>query len=168
LSKRPIPGTRHARAQHGAGRSMVPYLALHPMGFSVPPRLLLERWALTPPFHPYLDQRCRRSRRFQFLRHFPSERLAALPPACIPGSGQGYAASRPVVFGLSSPGLSLPAEGDPPPFPTREEPIPPPSPWQAQPPLGQQPQNRRDPGHTDQPHSPTSSQKKSRIAPAQW
>src|ERR1700730_9733963 len=23
------------------------------MGFSVPPRLLLERWALTPPFHPY-------------------------------------------------------------------------------------------------------------------
>ena len=32
---------------------MVPYLALHPMGFSVPPRLRLERWALTPPFHPY-------------------------------------------------------------------------------------------------------------------
>ena len=30
-----------------------PYLALHPMGFSVPPRLRLERWALTPPFHPY-------------------------------------------------------------------------------------------------------------------
>jgi hypothetical protein len=23
------------------------------MGFSVPPRLRLERWALTPPFHPY-------------------------------------------------------------------------------------------------------------------
>jgi hypothetical protein len=32
---------------------VVPYLALHPMGFSVPPRLRLERWALTPPFHPY-------------------------------------------------------------------------------------------------------------------
>ena len=28
-------------------------MALHPMGFSVPPRLRLERWALTPPFHPY-------------------------------------------------------------------------------------------------------------------
>src|SRR5262249_53759892 len=37
----------------GAGRSVAPYLALHPMGFSVPPRLRLERWALTPPFHPY-------------------------------------------------------------------------------------------------------------------
>jgi len=23
------------------------------MGFSKPPRLRLERWALTPPFHPY-------------------------------------------------------------------------------------------------------------------
>src|SRR5437868_15042050 len=32
---------------------MVPYWALHLMGFSVPPRLRLERWALTPPFHPY-------------------------------------------------------------------------------------------------------------------
>jgi len=40
-------------AERGAGRSEVPYLALHPMGFSVPPRLRLERWALTPPFHPY-------------------------------------------------------------------------------------------------------------------
>ena len=37
----------------GAGHSKAPYLALHPMGFSVPPRLLSERWALTPPFHPY-------------------------------------------------------------------------------------------------------------------
>ena len=39
--------------ERGAGRSSVPYLALHPMGFSVPPRLLSGRWALTPPFHPY-------------------------------------------------------------------------------------------------------------------
>ena len=28
-------------------------MALHPMGFSVPRRLLAGRWALTPPFHPY-------------------------------------------------------------------------------------------------------------------
>ena len=47
-----IPETRPAEAGHGAGRSRVFYLALHPMGFSVPPRSLLERWALTPPFHP--------------------------------------------------------------------------------------------------------------------
>src|ERR1700722_7737375 len=45
---KPVP-----QAEHGAGSSSVSYLALHPMGFSVPPRLLLERWAFTPPFHPY-------------------------------------------------------------------------------------------------------------------
>ena len=27
---------------------------LHRIGFTLPPRLPLERWALTPPFHPYL------------------------------------------------------------------------------------------------------------------
>ena len=53
MSEQPIPETRPACAGTGAGRSEVPYLALHPMGFSVPPRLRLERWALTPPFHPY-------------------------------------------------------------------------------------------------------------------
>ena len=46
-------------ARRGAGRSAVPYLALHPMGFSVPPRLRLGRWALTPPFHPYPRSRSR-------------------------------------------------------------------------------------------------------------
>jgi len=39
--------------RRGAGRSGVSYLALLPMGFSVPRRLLVERWAFTPPFHPY-------------------------------------------------------------------------------------------------------------------
>jgi hypothetical protein len=53
LSQQPIPGTRLALARHGAGRSRVPYLALHPMGFSVPGSLRSQRWALTPPFHPY-------------------------------------------------------------------------------------------------------------------
>jgi hypothetical protein len=54
LSQQPVPGTCSLR-NDGAGSSVVPYLALHPMGFSVPPRLRSERWALTPPFHP-----CRR------------------------------------------------------------------------------------------------------------
>ena len=36
----------------GAGRSGVSYLALHPMGFSVPRRLRFARCALTAPFHP--------------------------------------------------------------------------------------------------------------------
>ena len=41
---------------------LVPYLALHPMGFAVPPRLRLGRCALTAPFHP--DRAGRPARRF--------------------------------------------------------------------------------------------------------
>ena len=41
-----------AFAERGAGRSGIPYLALHPMGFSVPRRLRFARCALTAPFHP--------------------------------------------------------------------------------------------------------------------
>ena len=37
-----------------------------------------------------------------------------IPPACISDQNRSYAASRPLVFGLSSPGLA--AESDPPPF----------------------------------------------------
>ena len=37
-----------------------------------------------------------------FLWHCPSASLATPPPACIPAGWPGYAASRPVVFGLSS------------------------------------------------------------------
>ena len=36
-----------------AGPALPSYLALHHAGFSVPHALLRERWALTPPFHPY-------------------------------------------------------------------------------------------------------------------
>jgi hypothetical protein len=41
------------RAQR-AGPALPSYLVLHHAGFAVPPSLLAERWALTPPFHPYL------------------------------------------------------------------------------------------------------------------
>jgi hypothetical protein len=46
---------RDARPTLGLGRAApkIPYLALLPMGFSVPPGFRSERWALTPPFHPY-------------------------------------------------------------------------------------------------------------------
>jgi len=53
LSVQPIPGIRFAFAKPGAGRSGIPYLALHLMGFSVPRRLRFARCALTAPFHPY-------------------------------------------------------------------------------------------------------------------
>ena len=104
LSGQPIPGIRLAFAKPGAGRSGIPYLALHPMGFSVPRRLRFARCALTAPFHP-----CRQLMRdagglifcgtVRRNRHFqPSARV-------YPGrTSLGYAASRPLVFGLSSPG----------------------------------------------------------------
>ena len=45
-------GMRHTR-DYRAGHP-VTYFALHRKGFFVPPSLLMARWALTPPFHPYL------------------------------------------------------------------------------------------------------------------
>ena len=67
------------------GSFRVLYLALHPMGFSVPPRLRLERWALTPPFHPYRRSRVKdpESTAVYSLWHSPSGRLSVSPPACI-------------------------------------------------------------------------------------
>ncbi len=53
-SQYPEPGEFLRRE---TSRFSVPYLALHPMGFSVPRRLLAGRWSLTPPFHPYRSLR---------------------------------------------------------------------------------------------------------------
>ena len=60
------------------------------MGFSVPPRLRLERWALTPPFHPCLggaNHEAWTTEAVSFLWHYPSGCLTASPPACIPSPG---------------------------------------------------------------------------------
>jgi hypothetical protein len=55
---------------HRAGPALPSYLALHHAGFSVPPVLPPERWALTPPFHP-----CQTSRAFR-------RRLTGFPVRC--------------------------------------------------------------------------------------
>ncbi len=84
------PGLERAAPQ-------VPYLALHPMGFSVPRALRIERWALTPPFHP-----CRtEARRFVFCGTVRRRAFRLFLPRVSPPK-RGYAASRSVVFGLSS------------------------------------------------------------------
>src|SRR5712664_220845 len=74
------------------------------MGFSLPPRSLAKRWALTPPFHP-----CRRhtaSSGGMFSVALSVEKPFDFPPASISiGTDLSYAASRPAEFGLSSPGL---------------------------------------------------------------
>src|SRR4029079_12074463 len=46
-----------------------PYSALLPVGFTMPDPLPDPRWALTPPFHPYL--RGLRRKAVCFLWHFP-------------------------------------------------------------------------------------------------
>ena len=53
---------------HRAGPALPSYLALHHAGFSVPRVLPHERWALTPPFHPYQTKRAIRRR----LAGFPA------------------------------------------------------------------------------------------------
>ncbi len=138
-------------AKHGAGSSRVPYLALHPMGFSVPPRLRLERWALTPPFHPCRSEISNlkfeiSERRFVFCGTFRrdasrrllprvSQRARKLTRLHRVAAGQAfaaasYAASRPLVFGLSSP-PSQRARSDPPPFQNRAQFTRIPAEWQA-------------------------------------
>jgi hypothetical protein len=82
-----------------AGPALPSYLALHHAGFSVPHALPRERWALTPPFHPYqrivrrhlagFPARCHRAvpRRSIFCGTF-RERIA-LPrfaPLALPGA----------------------------------------------------------------------------------
>jgi hypothetical protein len=47
-------GKRFFKRSQRAGPALPSYLVLHHAGFSLPPPLLPERWALTPPFHPYL------------------------------------------------------------------------------------------------------------------
>jgi len=59
-------------AQHKvdlSSRLPVLLFVLHHIGFVVPPCLRLERWAFTPPFHPY---RKVFSSAVYFLWHFPS------------------------------------------------------------------------------------------------
>ena len=114
MSVQPIPETRLAFAKPGASSSVVSYLALHPMGFSVPRHLRFARWSLTPPFHP-----CRRLlRNTGGLIFCGTVRRKAfqLSARVYPNRADlGYAASRPLVFGLSS---SVPwcNESDSPPF----------------------------------------------------
>ena len=47
-------GARSFELTQRAGPALPSYLVLHRAGFAVPASLLSPRWALTPPFHPYL------------------------------------------------------------------------------------------------------------------
>src|SRR5207302_9528978 len=57
---RPLPNASRDRPGRRRGNTAAgcpacrPYLVLLPVGFAVPLPLPVARWALTPPFHPYL------------------------------------------------------------------------------------------------------------------
>lgn len=97
-----VQHTRNSVSLRTAGRAVpgVSYLALHRTGLAMPPRLLLERWAFTPPFHPYPINK---DRAVSFLWRYPSTRLERVPRVYL-RLNRSYAASCPLVFGLSSTG----------------------------------------------------------------
>ena len=102
----------------GAGRSEGPLFGLAPDGVFRASSLALGAAGSYPAFSPLpgLEDRA-----VCFLWHYPSGRLAAPPPACISGSAangrrRSYAASRPLVFGLSSPAPPQRVGSGPPPF----------------------------------------------------
>ena len=113
MSEQPVPETRPALAGHGAGRSRVSYLALLPTGFSVPPRLLAERWALTPPFHPCRGHTENRGG-FSFCGTF--RRCALTRPAHVYPGQAGLHGVAPCGVRTFLPGPAWRDQGDSPPF----------------------------------------------------
>ena len=92
--KRSAPLARSAtNTRRLTGGQPFPCSVLHHAGFAMPLRLPSARWALTPPFHPYLFP-CGPSA-VSFLLHFPSGFLAVPVP-------HFHEARCPVVSGLSS------------------------------------------------------------------
>src|SRR5687767_7710823 len=79
------------RTRDRCGPHLTAYLALLRLGVAVPPLLPAVRWALTPPFHPYLPAPCGAGRRSALC--CPVRRLPA---------PRRYLAVCPVELGLSS------------------------------------------------------------------
>ena len=105
MSEQPIPGTRSACGTW-SGPLRGPLFGLAPDGVFRASALTLGAVGSYPAFSP-LPAVLAKRRRFKFLWHCPLAGLTALPPACIPScvlasATTGYAASRPLVFGLSS------------------------------------------------------------------
>ena len=76
------------------------------MGFSVPRRLRFARWSLTPPFHPYPQLLRIAGGIFSVALSVGTTHAVAsrvyLKVRLLTSAATSYAASRPVVFGLSS------------------------------------------------------------------
>ncbi len=83
-ASRNLPG-RLAGKPAGTEVPRRPYSVLLPVGFAMPVPSPAPRWALTPPFHPYLLNRSRQA--VCFLWHFPwGHPRRALPGTVFPWS----------------------------------------------------------------------------------
>ena len=87
------------------GPSLGPLFGLAPNGVFRAASLALGAVGSYPTFSPLPWPE---PWRFVFCGTFRQQSLSKLPPACIPKWSLGYTASRPVVFGLSSPNESTP------------------------------------------------------------
>ena len=75
-----LPGVSDDRWSSIEAGGLFPCSVLHRIGFFVPPRSPSGRWALTPPFHPYLT--C--VRRYFFCDTFRHPQLSLkMPPAFL-------------------------------------------------------------------------------------
>ncbi len=100
---RPHPLAAYPRCLYRKGLFLTAYSALLQLGFAVPSVLPRMRWALTPPFHPYLHEH-RRSILCGTIRHpkVPRRYLAACPRSPdFPRYGDPSSASRPSGRGNS-------------------------------------------------------------------
>ena len=98
LSEQPVPGI-HPLSRNWSGPLRDPLFGLAPDGVCRASALALGAVVSYTTFSPLSH----RSGTVYFLWHFPSRHLSVSSPACIPDDCRGYAASRPAVFGLSSP-----------------------------------------------------------------
>ena len=77
-----------------------PYSVLLPVGFTLPRPLPGARWALTPPFHPYLsDLRSKCERRFAFCGTVPGVAPAGRYPAPLLRGARTFLDARLSAYG---------------------------------------------------------------------
>jgi len=87
------------------------------MGFSVPPRLRLERWAFTPPFHPYRRALRTGGGLFSVALSVERDLRPFLPRVSNPAIAEKVTRHRALWSSDFPPPAE--AEGDPPPFQSR-------------------------------------------------
>ena len=122
----PEPACFRRRA---ASRCAVPYLALHPMGFSMPRRLRFERCALTAPFHPYPNRALRPDPGGIFSVALSVEEPSSSSPTCIRSPRKPVTRHR--ALWCSDFPLPACARSDPPPSRNRRHSKPHRNRWQA-------------------------------------